>query len=294
MSTINYSITITHYNSPALLFRMLLSIPERDDIQVIVVDDASTEENKEKISKLSHRNMELVFIPKNHGAGYARNVGLLNAKGKWLIACDCDDSFVEGAFEILDKYKDSDLDYLCYCVQCLDANSLHPNKRKLVSDQSVRAYIKKQNLKTCNLFKYLNTEPWNKMISLKFIRENQIQWENCRINVDVYFSFQVSMNANKFTAIPDVLYNFIGSPESITRKKRSIEREFGFYLAAQKRNGLFKNIGLGYPFYRYEFLYLPYLLLKRGIKDTILFYKYKHEHFDEVLKARKLYLSLIK
>ena len=62
MSTINYSITITHYNSPALLSRMLLSIPERDDIQVIVVDDASTEENKEKISKLSHRNMELVFI----------------------------------------------------------------------------------------------------------------------------------------------------------------------------------------------------------------------------------------
>ena len=37
MDKYNYSITITHYNSPALLSRMLKSIPERDDIQIIVV-----------------------------------------------------------------------------------------------------------------------------------------------------------------------------------------------------------------------------------------------------------------
>ena len=47
-----YSVAIPHYNSPDLLQRMLNSIPERDDIQVIVVDDGSKEENVEKIKKL--------------------------------------------------------------------------------------------------------------------------------------------------------------------------------------------------------------------------------------------------
>lgn len=38
---INYSIIIPHYGIPELLGRCLRSIPERDDIQVIVVDDNS-------------------------------------------------------------------------------------------------------------------------------------------------------------------------------------------------------------------------------------------------------------
>jgi len=37
----NYSIIIPHYNIPELLMRCLKSIPKRDDIQVIVVDDGS-------------------------------------------------------------------------------------------------------------------------------------------------------------------------------------------------------------------------------------------------------------
>lgn len=47
----NYSITITHYNAPALLERMLDSIPNRDDIQIIVVDDFSNEESRTAIKK---------------------------------------------------------------------------------------------------------------------------------------------------------------------------------------------------------------------------------------------------
>ena len=42
-----YSITITHYNNPEFLSRMLRSIPERDDIQVIVVDDGSPDRSGE-------------------------------------------------------------------------------------------------------------------------------------------------------------------------------------------------------------------------------------------------------
>ena len=41
MSNIKYSIIIPHYNTPELLLRCVTSIPERNDIQIIVVDDNS-------------------------------------------------------------------------------------------------------------------------------------------------------------------------------------------------------------------------------------------------------------
>lgn len=293
MDKYNYSITITHYNSPVLLSRMLKSIPERDDIQIIVVDDASTEENKKKISKLSHRNLELIFTPENHGAGYERNVGFSYVKGKWLIACDCDDLFAKNAFDVLDRYIDSSYDYICYCVTCLD-EKLIPTGHKLKADTAVRNYIAdKSNKEHIKYFKFHNGEPWNKMISVKFLRDNNIHWENCKINVDVLFSYQLVLKAKKYLAIPDELYHFVGDSNSITRKKRSIEREFGFYLAAQKRNGFFKILGYGYPFYRPDILYLPYLLKKRGVKDTIEFYKYRKLHWDEVLEARKKFVHYL-
>lgn len=289
MKNFIYSITITHYNNPELLSRMLKSIPERDDIQVIVVDDASTDENKKKLAALRHRNLEIIFTPENHGAGYERNVGLDHATGKWLIACDCDDCFAEGAFEVLDKYKDTDYDFIQYLVSpasdsLIKASTLH-------SDLSVRKYIKKQSKRNIRLLKYYNHDCWNKMVSMKFMKEYGIRWEECRINVDVMYALQLNVYAKNILIIPDVLYLYIGATDGITRKKRSIEREFGFYLASQKRNGFFKKLGWGYPYYRNDMLYLPFLIKKRGLSDTIQFIKYAFMHREEIARARKEYLK---
>ena len=284
-----YSITITHYNNPELLSRMLRSIPERDDIQVIVVDDASSDDNKKKLAALQHRNLEIIYTPENHGAGYERNVGLDHAKGKWLIACDCDDCFADGAFEVLDKYRDTEYDYIQYLVSptsesLIKASTLH-------SDVSVRKYIQKQSKKNIRLLKFYNNDCWNKMVSMKFMKEHDIRWEECRINVDVMYALQLNVYARSILIVPKVLYLYIGATDGITRKKRSIEREFGFYLAAQKRNGFFKKLGWGYPYYRNDILYLPFLLWKRGLTDTIMFIKYAYDHREEITKARKEYLS---
>ena len=41
MKTFNYSIIIPHRNIPQLLQRCIDSIPSRDDLQIIIVDDNS-------------------------------------------------------------------------------------------------------------------------------------------------------------------------------------------------------------------------------------------------------------
>lgn len=288
-----YSISIPHYNSSLLLKRMLKSIPERDDIQVIVVDDGSSEEHVSEIKNIQHQNLEIVFLEENRGGGYARNVGLQHAKGKWFISVDADDYFSDDAFEILDKYKDMDYDYVCYCIQEIDGITLQARAVMNQSDLSVRQYIKYPNKKALSHFKYKNYESWNKMLSMDFIRKNNIHWENCRINIDVMFSLQVGLNGKRFIAIPEQLYNWVCTPNSITQKRRDIKREFDFYLQVIKRNTIYKRLGLGYPFYRPELLYIPFLLKKRGLFDSIIFLIYRCKHINEIHEAQRAYLPLL-
>lgn len=289
-----YSISIPHYNSSLLLKRMLKSIPERDDIQVIVVDDGSSEEHISEIKNIQHQNLEIVFLEENRGGGYARNIGLQYAKGKWFISVDADDYFSDDAFEIFDKYKDMDIDCLGFCVQCVDTVTGRVT-RDIVANKNVSKYLEKKTQNTENLLRFNNLESWNKLVSMSFIKENNIHFENCRINIDVLYSILIGLNASKYTVISNKLYYFTENPESITHKKRTIEREFQFYLQVQKRNGFYKAIGLNhYPFYRADILYVPFMLKKRGVKDTIQFFKLWWERKDERRNAKKAYLGYLK
>ena len=287
-----YSVSIPHYNSPLLLQRMLNSIPERDDLQIIVVDDGSNECYRDELRKIQRKNLETIFLNENHGGGYARNVGLQHAKGKWFISVDSDDFFSNNAFEIFDKYKHEDVDVLMFCINTRDERGMivrHP----LRSNESVLAYLKENNEKTENRIRYLNPDTWNKLVSMKFIKDNDIRYENCRINIDAFYALQIGYFAKSIIAIPDKLYNWVITDGSITMRKRSVEREFQFFLQAQKRNGFYKQIGLtSWPYYRKLILYIPYMLKKRGVLDTISFFYIIYKNWNQVKESRKSYLYL--
>lgn len=285
-----YSISIPHYNSSLLLKRMLKSIPERDDIQVIVVDDGSSEEHISELTTISHKNLEIVFLEENRGGGYARNVGLQHAKGKWFISVDADDYFSDDAFEVFDKYKDENIECLVFCIKCVDTDTGMPTQ-DAVSNQNVKKYIKKRDKKTENLLRYYNLETWNKLVSMDFIQKYNIHYENCRINIDVLYSILIGLKVTNYKVIPDELYYFTVNANSITHKKRTVEREFQFYLQVQKRNGFYWKMGLrNLPFYRHDVLYIPFMVKKRGVKDTLKLIQLWWKRREERKNAQKAYL----
>lgn len=288
-----YSVSIPHYNSPRLLARMLKSIPERDDIQVIVVDDGSKKEDVAELKQLQHKNLELILLGENMGGGYARNIGLQNAKGEWFISVDADDYFADDTFDVFDQYKNESIECLVFCVLCVDSET-GVVTREIVANHNVSEYLKKRTKKTENLLRYHNLEAWNKLVSMDFIRKNQVHFENCRINIDVLYSILIGINAKKYKVIPNKLYYFTENPNSITHKKRTVEREFQFYMQVQKRNGFYRAIGLNHlPFYRADYLYIPFMLKKRGLADTIKFFQLWWIKRDERKKARKEYLQYL-
>lgn len=111
-----FSIIIPHYDIPDLLMRCLKSIPVSEEIQVIVVDDNSPDADTylERYPELSRPYLEFIRTIKGGGAGYARNVGLDHAKGKWLLFADADDFYVDNMYEIITSYIGSKADVICF------------------------------------------------------------------------------------------------------------------------------------------------------------------------------------
>lgn len=119
MKNIDYSIIIPHKNIPSLLQRCLDSIPKKECIQIIVVDDNSDPNSVDfsNFPGLNCEHIEVYFTKEGKGAGYARNVGLNHAKGKWILFVDADDFFVKDFVPFMDKYVNSTFDIVFFDVE---------------------------------------------------------------------------------------------------------------------------------------------------------------------------------
>ena len=88
---IQYSIIIPHYKSINSLAKCIHTIPDRKDIQVIIVDDNSGIEKSVFESRClkGRQNVSIIYEWHNNGAGHARNVGLKEARGIWFFFRKC-------------------------------------------------------------------------------------------------------------------------------------------------------------------------------------------------------------
>lgn len=201
---IRYSIIIPHYNIPDLLVRCLRSIPEREDIQVIVVDDNSphSEEYFSRYPELSRSNVEWIMTHEGRGAGYVRNIGLAKAKGKWLVFADADDFFLDGFLCILDQYFDMPDDIAYFNVQSrLSADpSVQCNRTK---DFMFERYTKTND---DNLFRFGYTEPWGKMIRRDLVVEKNIRFDETKVSNDYLFSVKTGYYAKSIKIVNQSLY----------------------------------------------------------------------------------------
>lgn len=125
---LTYSIIIPHHNSPQLLQRLIDTIPQREDIEIIIVDDNSDEGQKASVNRL---DVKTFYIDKEHtkGAGKARNVGIEHATGKWILFADADDLYKPGFIDVLDEYKDDDIEILFFNVDSVNSDTLLPGKK---------------------------------------------------------------------------------------------------------------------------------------------------------------------
>lgn len=110
------SIIIPTYNREKYILNSIKSVLNQtyNNIEIIVIDDCSTDNTKSEISKIKDRRIRYIKLNNNNGAAYARNFGIKLAKGKYISFQDSDDIYhydkLKEQLSNLNRYK-SDLDF---------------------------------------------------------------------------------------------------------------------------------------------------------------------------------------
>ena len=201
-----FSVIIPHREIPDLLMRCLKSIPVSEDIQVIVVDDNSPDADTylERYPELSRPYLEFIRTTKGGGAGYARNVGLEHAKGKWLLFADADDFYVDDMYSIICSYVDSDADAIYF-------------KKKSVLSEDISITTERCSHVNKNIDNFLSNGdewpiraqmyvPWGKMVKRDVMVKHDIRFDEVMYADDAYCSLQIGYYARTILVVNRVLY----------------------------------------------------------------------------------------
>lgn len=112
---IKISVIIPCWNQEELVIRAINSIPKRDDIEIIVIEDGSTDNTWKNLflyKKFQRENMILLKNNSNKGVGYTVNKGLDIAAGEYVVLLGSDDYFYTEEFiKALDELDGTDLVY---------------------------------------------------------------------------------------------------------------------------------------------------------------------------------------
>jgi len=269
---INYSIIIPHKNIPDLLQRCLASIPRREDVQIIVVDDNSDPDKVdfEHFPGLGDPFVEVVFTKEGKGAGYARNVGLTKAVGKWLLFADADDFFNYCINDILDEYVNSDADIVCFKHNSLDSATYTNTGNSTFYNSYIDywLYLRKKNE---YFLRYGYVVVWSKIIKRDLVNKYCISFDEVYISNDVAFSYFAGFYANSICADPRALYCNTIRQGSIRHNKLTIENCLDLIYVDGKRYRFFREHNIP----AYEKIAFINILIKLYFNNRTYFRKAK-------------------
>lgn len=118
------SVLIPVYNMENLILRAIKSIPPLKDIEIIVIDDCSTDDTLEIVrlyQQYSPQNIVVLHNAENRGVGYSVNKGLDFARGEYVVLLGSDDYFID--LFVLDELDGTDLIY--FDLQINDGTIFH-------------------------------------------------------------------------------------------------------------------------------------------------------------------------
>lgn len=220
------SIIVPHYNSIDTLPKLIESVPANENMEIIIVDDLSTENSLDDLENLADKyrpDRNIIIITNNtgiKGPGGARNAGMAAAEGEWYLFVDSDDTFVGNWYPYVKKYLDTDVDMVFFSPTGINADTGEPSYRHMRYVDVVTKAAKDSSVKNITEMKYGFCTPWSKLYRSSVARDNDLHFGDTFVSEDVYFVTQFSYHAAKVVADTNTIYCVTRSSNTLTSAKR--------------------------------------------------------------------------
>ncbi len=268
---INYSVIIPFRDKYDLVKKAIASIPDRADVQILLVFNGIGGFPTATVPNLQNAKLELLISSGSKGAGHARNVGLRKAIGKYLLFLDSDDFFTDCAFEVFDKYLDSDVDIIFFKSTSIRLKTGELSRRHVDYSKKLDKFLSNGNE---DELRFRWEVPWGKMIRRNLAKNNKIEFEEIIVNNDAWFSLMTGYKAKKIIADPAIVYVVTeGEKGESLVKTVTPETIFIRYKVAVRTNKFLKSINKKHM--RIRLLGYIYLALKTwGPKEAFKLFCY--------------------
>ncbi len=232
------SVIVPFYNSEKYIKNCLSTLLAQDfkkPFEIIMVDDASTDSG-EKIIKL-HKIplLQLFSLPSNIGQSAARNIGIKNAKGKYIFLLDVDDELNKNTLTTLyDIAEKEDCDFVFSDYKRIEksqnqrSNIFNYPDNEFFETEEILEAMRKELYEHNPLYGHLGLFGCNgRLIKRSIIYDNKISFcEELRFLEDKTFAWDVLGFVKKARYVREQLYSYHVYPNVSTAVIDGVNRGF--------------------------------------------------------------------
>lgn len=206
------TVIVPVYNTASYLKKCMDSLINQtlDDVEIIVVEDCSTDNSREILKEYEkYSNVRVYYNKKNMGIGYSRNFGIEKATGEYIAFIDSDD-FVD--YQMMEKmYNKAESDRLDMVI-CRFHKLEEQEKGKFIELEPKFKIPNFDNTTLANrpdLLVEINSAIWNKLYNATLFSDKTVRFpENLKYE-DAIFIVKAMVKSKKIGMLEDKLNYYL-------------------------------------------------------------------------------------
>lgn len=221
---VKVSVIIPVYNVEKYLRKCIDSVLAQDysDYEILLIDDGSTDKSGGICDEYANKYSKVkVFHQENKGLGGARNTGIDNATGEYIIFLDSDD-YIESCTlsTLMNKAEVNSTDLVIYNMRTVTTDG------KIIRESELNLPDGVFNISICKELIFATISAWSKLYKRDLFIKNNIKFPERYWFEDIWIAFDIFICAERVVKCDEILYNYVMRSDSIMNSdkiKRNLE-----------------------------------------------------------------------
>lgn len=223
------SVVVPVYNTSKYLKQCVDSLLDQTlkDVEFIFVDDGSTDDSVEILKQYQAKDTRIKILQQeNQYAGVARNNGMKQSTGKYIIFVDSDDFFepnmLRDAYNCAEKNQ---AEIVIFGYRCFDDALQKYTPQKLMRGRRFPRGVFSSNDLGEHLFSLCDAAPWNKLFLRDFIEAHHLRFKALKKCNDTYFVQMALALTERITHINKKYVNYRTNNQDSLQGSRNSDRK---------------------------------------------------------------------